>query len=149
MKHLDMDYVESLIRRLQTIPENAKPKWGKLNKEQLINHLIWIVRHSMGRSKSVPFVGNWFTTRLFRPLMIRGWLPIPKNVKMPATMFRATQQEQGDIESFHALLLDYLNLVQADEFVPAPHPLFGDLGVDGWEQIHIRHFEHHLKQFGV
>ncbi|MBI4558849.1 MAG: DUF1569 domain-containing protein [Candidatus Hydrogenedentes bacterium] len=30
---------------------------------------------------------------------------------------------------------------------PEPHPYFGDIGIDGWSKLHVRHFEHHLRQF--
>ena len=55
----------------------------------------------------------------------------------------------ADTETLHAVLETYLELVQAGELVPRAHPVFGDIGVDGWANLHIAHFEHHLKQFGV
>ncbi len=149
MQHMDEPYVASLMERLRAIPEDATPRWGSMTRDQLIRHLIWLVRHSMDRSKAVPFMGNWFTVRVLAPLMVRGWLPMPKNLKMPALMLRASQQEQGDLETLHALLEDYLAQVQEGSLAPAAHPIFGDIGVDGWEQVHLRHFEHHLRQFGV
>ena len=35
------------------------------------------------------------------------------------------------------------------ELVTGLHPVFGDIGVDGWDRLHVRHFEHHFTQFGV
>lgn len=150
-RHLDNDYVNDLIARLERIPENAVPRWGQLRREGLLRHLVWSVRHSMGRSRQVPFVGNWFTRRILGPLILKGLLKMPKNVRLPreVSVLGVTLQEPGDIETLHALLEEYLNLVQADDFTPGIHPAFGDIGIDGWDRLHVLHFEHHLRQFEV
>jgi oxepin-CoA hydrolase/3-oxo-5,6-dehydrosuberyl-CoA semialdehyde dehydrogenase len=151
MQHFDSDYLEHAMTRLEAIPEDAIPAWGSMGKQDLVEHLVWAVRHSMVRSRQVPFFGNWFTCRVIGPLFLRGYLPIPRNLKLPRrlTVQGITAKEPGDIETLHALLEEYLNLVQADELKPAPHPAFGDIGLDGWDCMHVRHFEHHLRQFGV
>jgi hypothetical protein len=149
MQHLDNDYVEELVERLYAIPGDAVPKWGKLRKDALIRHLIWALRHSMGRSQKVPYVGNWFTEKVVGPVIIHGWVPMPHNIQLPRHLRDSgvVPEEPGDLETFHAMLEEYLNLVQADELTPARHPAFGEIGVDGWDRVHVLHFEHHLKQF--
>lgn len=151
MRHLDADCIAEFIGRLGTILPDAAPKWGKLRRDTLMEHLVWAVRHSMGRSKQVPFFGNWLTVRVAGPLYLRGLIPTPKNAQFPKRLVEqgVTGREPGDLDTLHALLLEYVNLVQADELSPAPHPLFGAIGVDDWDRMHVRHFEHHLRQFGV
>jgi len=151
MRHLDVDFVNEVMQRLGRIPADAVPRSGKLRRDTLIEHLIWVVRHSMGRSQQVPFFGNWFSCHLLAPFAARGLFFIPKNLQFPAHL-RAqgvTGREPGDLEDLHALLEEYMGLVQADELTPAPHPFFGDVGIDGWDRLHVRHFCHHLRQFGV
>ncbi len=151
MEHLDTDYVERLIKRLERISPDAVPKWGQLRRDTLIEHLVWVMKYSMGRSKPMDFCGNWVTVHVIGPLLLRGVLPVPKNVKMPRKFQDrgVTNREPGDLNTLRRLLEEYLNLVQADELRPAPHPMFGDLGIDGWDRMHVHHFEHHLRQFGV
>jgi hypothetical protein len=151
MEHLDTDCVERLVARLGRIAPDTAPKWGVLRRDTLIEHLVWVVRHSMGRSKQMPFCGNWFTIHLLGPLSLHGVVPIPKNIRIPRTLREkgVTMREPGDLNTLRGLLEEYLNLVQADELRPAPHPLFGDIGIDGWDRLHVRHFEFHLRQFGV
>jgi oxepin-CoA hydrolase/3-oxo-5,6-dehydrosuberyl-CoA semialdehyde dehydrogenase len=151
MEHLDTDCVERFIARLGRIAPDAVPRWGVLRRDTLIEHFVWVVRYAMGRSSQVPFSGNWLTVHLVGPLFLRGLLPIPRNLQIPRALRErgVTLREPGDLETLRRLLEEYLNLVQADEFRPAPHPIFGDIGVDGWDRLHVRHFEHHLRQFGV
>ncbi len=151
MEHLDTDYVERLIARLGRIAPDAVPRWGLLRRDTLIEHFIWIAQHSMGRSRQMEFGGNWFTVHVMGPLFLHGLIPIPKNLQIPKAQQKrgVTMREPGDLDTLWHLLEEYLNLVQADELHPAPHPVFGDIGIDGWDRAHVRHFEHHLRQFGV
>ncbi len=89
------------------------------------------------------------TRRVAGPLILQGLLPIPKNVRAPRRAVPTSGIHlQDDLETLQALLEEYLQLVQADELTCPPHPLFGDIGVDGWARFHVVHFEHHLRQFG-
>jgi len=151
MQHFDSDYGAELIERIQRIPEDAVPRWGKMRKNDLIEHLIWVLHHSMGRSTQVPDFGNWFSRTVLKKLALLSIMPIPKNMKLPGQLTDRgiIAQEPGDLETLQAIIEEYLHLVQADELEPAPHPYFGPLTVDEWDIIHVKHFEHHLKQFGV
>ena len=151
MQHFDIDFVNDVLKRLEKLPPSAQPRWGELRRDTLIEHFIWVIRHAMGRSRQVPYFGNWFTCRIVGPLYLRGWLPTPKNLKFPKRLAAqgVTGREPGDLIALRALLEEYLNLAQADELTPAPHPIFGNIGVDGWDRLHVRHFRYHLDQFGA
>jgi len=151
MEHLDSDYVERAMARIERIAPDAVPRWGALRRDTVIEHLLWAVMHSMGRSTQMPVYGNWFHRRIMGPMFMSGLFPIPHNIQIPKRFRRqgVTMREPGDLETLRRLLEEYLNLVQADELDPAPHPLFGEIGIDGWDRVHVLHFEHHLRQFGV
>ena len=151
MEHFDTDYMERLIARIGRIAPDTVPRWGVLRRDTLIEHLIWVVLHSMGRSNQMSFQGSWFSVHVMGPLLMHGLISIPKNIQIPKKLREegVTMREPGDMDSLRHLLEEYLNLVQADELHPAPHPVFGDIGIDGWDRAHVLHFEHHLRQFGV
>ena len=122
MQHFDSDYAHQVLERLQSIPPDAVPRWGRLRRDSLIEHLIWVLRHSMGRSQQLPHFGNWFSRRVLAPLFLHGLIPMPRNLQVPAR-FRdqgVTLREAGDLETLHALMEEYLALVQADELATAP-----------------------------
>lgn len=151
MQHFDADYADDVIRRLEAIPDDTTPRWGRLRKPELIEHLIWTVQHSMGRSHQMKFMGNWFTRKVVAPIILRGFVRMPKNLRLPKRLETrgVTLREPGDIETLANLLDEYITLVQADELRTAMHPVFGDIGIEGWDRLHVLHFEHHLRQFGV
>ena len=155
MDHFDSNYAQQLIERIKQIPEDAVPLWGVMKRKELIEHFIWSLQHIMGRSTRVPDFGTWFSRAILKKLIINGIVPIPKNATLPPQLAErgVVAKEPGDLETFHAIVEEYLQLVQADELVPAPHfaqidPFFGPLTIDEWDKLAIKHFEHHLKQLG-
>ena len=146
MRHFDHDYVDDVIVRLRGLKPDTKPAWGVLTPPRMIQHLAQTVRYSMGRLGDSPDVSNVFLRAIVRPLMLNGIMPILKNLKAPDY---PQINKADDLESLQAVLEEYLGLVQLGEFNPKPHPAFGPIGIDGWAKMHLRHFEHHLRQFGV
>lgn len=146
MKHFDHDYVAGVIQRLGAIVPDAKPAWGTLARGGLIQHLGDSVRYSMGRAGTVRDRSNWIMRKIVAPLILNGIIRIPKDMKAPAHSLRPARD---DLETLQAVLDEYLGLVQAGALEPKPHPTFGDIGVDGWAKMHVVHFEHHFRQFGV
>jgi len=135
-----------VLRRLGRIQPDARPGWGKLTPALMIRHLADAVRYSMGKGPEIPFAGNWLTRHIVAPLILNGVVRIPRNIAGANVSGTAGNV---DLETLHAVLDEYLALVQAGELEPRPHPSFGPIGVDGWDKMHLRHFEHHLRQFGV
>ena len=149
MRAFDHDYVVELIARLNRIKPDAKPAWGRMTPPEMIGHLTTIIRATKGKGPEYPFRGNWLTTRIVAPLLLRGIIPMPRNRRGPEPLDAGKVIRSGDTETLHAELEDYLARVQAGEFRPPVHPMLGDIGIDGWARFHVIHFEHHLRQFGV
>ena len=148
MRIFDHDYANEVINRLNRIKPEAKPQWGTMSSAQMIGHLAFWVKYSTGKGDELPFAGNWVTRRIVGPITLTGWLPVPRNLKLERRV-AVQNPPPADTETLHAVLETYLGLVQSGELTPYRHPLFGDIGVDGWARMHVVHFEHHLKQFGV
>ena len=148
---LDHDYINELIERLSSIPEDAKPAWGSMTPPQLMGHLAAVVRLSMGRGPELKSVATFMSRNIMRPLVLSGIVPIPKNLPLPKPVNpdEVFGMEEGDIESFHALLMDYLAKVETGDITPPEHAALGNIGIDGWAKLHVAHFEYHCKQFGV
>jgi hypothetical protein len=148
--YLDHDYARLLLSRLERLDADARPAWGAMTPAQMAHHLAQTVRTSMGDCPPPPFTGNWLTRRVIGPLVMNGMLPIPKNVK--AAGFEESAEpapNRLELAPLRDALAEYLRRAEIDELQPAGHPVFGDIGVDGWARMHVRHFEHHLKQFGL
>ena len=151
MRSFDHDYAGEVIQRMRELKRDSKPQWGRLSAAGMVRHLGDSIRYSMGRRGKQAFKGNWFTRRIIGPLIMNGIIRMPKNVKLDFPMARPEELSalEGEVETLQALMEEYLDAVQAGELSPEPHMAFGDIGVDGWAKLHVAHFEHHLRQFGI
>jgi hypothetical protein len=148
MREFDRDFADEIVARLTALPADRTPRWGVMRAHELVPHLTHSVLWSMGRREAPAFIGNWATKNLIGPLIVNGWLPILKNVRIP---IREGTNGSGreTITDLRAALDDYLAAVETGSIQTAAHPLFGDIGIDGWARMHVRHFQHHFKQFDL
>ena len=150
MRSFDHDFVENILQRMSKIPADAKPAWGKMTRDELIGHMTMVMRYTLGKGPEMPDKSTWVSRNIIRHLILNGIVAIPQNVRLPKPKKPGeAPPPTGDMETLHAVLEEYLSAAETGRLSPPPHFFFGDLGVDGWAKMHVLHFEHHLKQFGV
>ena len=150
MCEFDHDYMDEVVRRLLSLRPEARPLWGKQTGAFMVHHLAATVRYSMGQGGRLPDQSTWFTRHVIAPLVLRGFLGFSWGGRLFSLWDSLQPVSSGDdVETLHAVLEEYLALVQAGELVPPPHPVLGVLGIDGWARFHVLHFDYHLRQFGV
>lgn len=151
MKKFDRIYAKEVIERLRRLRPDVQPRWGVMKPDELVPHLIGTMRFSMGDLGEQYFMGNWVTVNVVGPLLMNGILPMPKGVKFKDA--KGTPQPglsaPGDIDDLEVEIERYIAGNEAGSINTARHGVFGDLGVDGWAKMHVVHFNHHLKQFGL
>lgn len=147
VRDFDRDFAAEVIDRLAELPADRVGNWGVMKAPDLVPHLTHAMLWSMGRREAPAFVGNWVTKNLVWPAFRLGLLSIPKNVKIPIRDGAANPNDS--LADLQQVLADYLSEAELGALKTAPHPLFGDIGVDGWALLHVKHFEHHFKQFDL
>lgn len=136
----------SMLTRIDRVSSDAKPRWGKMNAELMLAHLVESIRMALGefhpRPKKLPI--------RFFPLkqLIVYWLPFPKGAPTAPELL---PKDTGTIERGKSELARLLRLVAEKGRDPQwpDHPAFGRLTVRAWGVLIYRHFDHHLRQFGV
>ena len=151
MPELTKAHVDEIIEKLDSLPDDAEPNWGKLDKAGLIEHMLWAVNASMNPDAPVKFVGNFVTTKVVGPLILNQLIPFPKNVKLPAKDGAppVVTRTEGDIADLKAAYESFLSAREGGSLKTPPHPVFGDIGPKGWAKMHVAHANHHFKQFGL
>jgi len=133
---------------LKPLRAEAKPLWGKMSAQQMIEHLIEQLRYTNGVLEPILDVAPDVALR--RKLITKQRdADIPKNVylgELPDTL------EYPDLETAIDQLI--LELKRFDRHFETPgreaiHGGFGPMNHEEWIWWHNKHFTHHFKQFGL
>lgn len=138
-------YLELLSR----MHADAQPQWGRMNAQQMVEHLSLVMRISNGRMKVKQFSPPEKIGKLQAFLLSDQ--PLPREFKAPfiedlpplknASIAEAVKELKEEIELFEAHF--------GKEEITEIHPVFGELDHERWKRFHHKHFVHHLSQFGL
>lgn len=135
-----------LIDRINTLNENSKAQWGKMNVYQVIKHCrIWD-EMAFGKKKyRQAFIG-----RLFGKMALKNLIKDEKPLKRSTpTIPDLKITGDGDVSSekskWIATIKEYDHFSN-DDFV---HPFFGRMTKEQIGYLAYKHIDHHLRQFNA
>lgn len=141
---------EEIYQRLSRLKPDTPAQWGAMNVAQMLAHMNDAFRLSMGMKEAVDR-SNFFTNKIMFPVAV---YVLPRWPKSSATAPELTQGKLGtpardfytEVE-FAKKMMDVFNEREANKL--KPHPMFGQLSKKQWRDLLVKHFDHHLRQFGV
>lgn len=141
------------IPLLKDLPTEAKGKWGKMNGQQMVEHLTGFFKVSIGKMQ-IPFATPPDKLPKFKEFLLSekeflentkapfGVLPEHPFPVRKASMIEAVSDLEKTIN-------DFFSYYEQNEDHKKTHPVFGDLNFLEWVQLHHKHVIHHLNQFGL
>jgi hypothetical protein len=136
-----------ILKRVDRVSSELVPLWGKMNAEQMLTHLIASAQMAVGelqtKSKKLPL--------RYPPLrqLVVYWLPWPKGSPTAPELLPPANCESVERSKSELARLLSAFAARASEPKWPEHPAFGNLSRKGWGVLAWRHFDHHLRQFGV
>jgi len=143
---LDKNLVSS---KLLQIKKDISPLFGKMNGQQMIEHLSFVLQISNGMvdadchvsieksSKRKPFLDTDGELQIgFKASMLSEE---PNELK-----FNSIEEAINDLCAQIDNFKTHFETVKAEN-----HPFFGELNFKYWQKFHVKHFTHHFKQFGL
>jgi len=137
---------DSVRVRLQQLRPDSTRKWGKMSVDQMLWHLNQALENALGlyvpTTMKFPLPGP-----LLRFAVLH--LPWPKSAPTPAEYVAG---ERFDFTAEQARCLRLLDEVTARDIRAGGwgrSAALGDIGGVKWSQLLAKHFDHHLKQFGL
>jgi Protein of unknown function (DUF1569) len=141
------------IPLFRTLRADTVGKWGKMNGQQMVEHVAAFFYVSTGKIKfdlvtpteHLPKYKEFLLSdKEFRentkaPGSVIGDEPLPLRY---ATMEEALEKLSESIVAFE-------NYFKDDVDKKTMHPVFGELNYEEWVLLHYKHVTHHLKQFGL
>jgi oxepin-CoA hydrolase/3-oxo-5,6-dehydrosuberyl-CoA semialdehyde dehydrogenase len=147
-----LDFIQhELMKRLNKLPSAAMGKWGKMNGQQMVEHLSLIFSASSGKVEVTLATPIEYLPK-YREFL---WSDkeFKENTKAPSSLIPEEPQQfkQATMPlALHELQdeLDYFfNYFKTHPGKKTMHPAFGELNFEEWIQAHYKHVVHHLKQF--
>lgn len=137
----------ALAERIDRLGADSRARWGRMSAGQVVVHLSQSLRMATGELVCRPRGGPLS----FPPLrwLIINVLPFPKGVPTAPELLEGTPAEalEEDRRTLRGLLDEVASRGPGAAF-PA-HPAFGTMSGQQWGILIYRHFDHHLRQFGV
>jgi len=144
---LKNDYVPLLA----TINPEIKGLFGKMNVQQMIEHMGYAFRQASGLITLAPTNNVEITNKMYRFMMSdKPFRENTPNVFLPETPLPLEHSSVG--ESLSALKKEiehFVSVFAEDTQKRILNPFFGNLNFDEWVHLLYKHGAHHARQFGL
>jgi len=136
---------------LTQLKADEKGKWGKMNAQQMVEHVSDFFKISSGKIHfpviSTPehleklqaflYSDKEFRENTKAPVLPEDPFPLRCN-----NFDTAVMELKNEIE-------DFIHLFENDAGLRTSHPVFGNLNYQEWMMLHYKHTQHHARQFNL
>ena len=154
MEHLKekIDFLNSeYIPRLATLAPDATRLWGKMNVQQMVEHMADYMRLANGKTKlpiavdeaMIPRMQAFLATeKPMRENTPNSLLPDEPTAVKNDTLAAAIAELEQEVK-------DFFTAYEQEPTLQLIHPFFGVLGYELQVQLLYKHCTHHLRQFSI
>lgn len=148
------DFIQTkFVPLVKTLPADAVGRWGKMNGQQMTEHVTAFFNVSIGKIK-FPLVTPEEHLPKFKEFLLSD-KQFRENTKAPTSVIGeealplryATMEEA--VNKLAASIQGFENYFKDDPGKKTLHPVFGELNFDEWVLLHYKHITHHGRQFGL
>ena len=142
--------LETMLSALSRLSNSNKPLWGKMNAQEMVEHLSDMLMMARGTGNFTIDVDAETIAR--RQQFLLSDKEMAKNIAVPFTKelieLRNDELELA-IDEFTDEWLNFIELYENNPDASVVHPYYGALDFNLWLKMHDKHFMHHFKQFGL
>ena len=136
---------EEVIGRINSLNENSKAAWGKMNVYQALRHcILWDEWVQNGKNNSQAFIGRLFGKMALRKVL-KDESPLTRNT--PTLPELRIKETTGDIASEKEKWIALINAYAHFSTPVFVHTFFGKMTKEQVGQMAYKHADHHLRQF--
>jgi len=139
---------QKLIDRINSVTNETKPLWGKMDAAKMMAHCSVGVKIATGELVLKRNIIGLLFGRMAKVVLTND-KPFRKGT-MTAKEFIIP--DGRNFEEEKTILINYIKrFAEQGESVlrKDPHPFFGKLNTREWDGLMYKHLDHHLRQFGV
>ena len=144
---------DKIQKALSDLTENAKPKWGIMTPQHMIEHLEYTYRIASGEIQDFEIATPEKIVEKVRNSLY-NYEPFPKNSQFPHlekdTLAPLQYADlQTAIEKFISARAAYLSYFEENPKAILKNLVFGELNKYEWYLMDRKHLNHHFEQFGL
>jgi hypothetical protein len=139
---------QEIVNRLHQLQKDTPRQWGKMNAAQMLAHCNKAIETPLSKEQQPRIFIGRIVGPLFRSLLYND-TPYKQNLRT-APNFVIT--EEKDFETEKAMILKQIatfHQLGENGINKYPHPFFGKFSTAQWGMSQYKHFDHHLRQFGL
>ena len=142
---------DDFIAKLKTLAPDTPSKWGKMNAQQMVEHVSGFFKVSTNQVKFSLVTPEEHLPK-FKAFLLSD-KEFRENTKAPVLPEEPLPVVHSSLQDAIVELEKQINLFvekfSSGEIVSSQHPVFGDLNFDEWVLLHYKHVTHHARQFGL
>jgi hypothetical protein len=142
------DDKNEILSRIDKLDPSLKPLWGKMNVSQMLAHCVIPTKVSAGEINGRQTIlgklfGGIAKKRIISEEPFKKGLPTDPNfvIKETPDFYKSREELKEAIQRLHD--------TDKTELVKRKHPFFGTMNIGEWGILNYKHYDHHLRQFGV
>jgi len=139
-----------LNARIRKLSPESHALWGRMNVLEMLHHLSDQMDVIHGDLQLAPVSIPFMRTRLGRYLSLSR-IPWPKGkIRTAGKMLKREIHGETELNSIREQISESLErFSRLPASHAADHPFFGSMDKATWGRLTWKHFDHHLRQFGV
>jgi oxepin-CoA hydrolase/3-oxo-5,6-dehydrosuberyl-CoA semialdehyde dehydrogenase len=147
------DFIRSEFVQLIRNTPAAEAKWGKMNLQQMVEHVTDFFNVSNGKIQ-LPFLSPEEHLPKLKAFLYSD-KDFRENTKAPAQILGEEPAPVRNENSELALLKleksisNFYSYFETNAGAITTHPVFGPLNFEEWILLHYKHVTHHARQFGL
>ncbi len=141
------------IPLLKSLPANATGKWGKMNGQQMVEHVSGFFKVSSNKFL-FPIVTPAEHLLKYKEFLLsdkefRENTKAPGNIVPEEPVAAKTASMEEALAELENEVNDFVLFFEKNPEKKTGHPVFGELNFEEWVLLHYKHVQHHLKQFSL
>jgi len=143
---------QKVPKSLERLTPSSQPLWGNMQVQEMVEHLIMSVRASMAISGLESRPGTTMQED-YKTKFILSDDPLPKFIENPDHKSGLPALEFASLKEANQKLVEkifqFYDVYEAKPQAQTYNVFFGPLSMSESERLHLKHFTHHLTQFGA
>lgn len=142
---------EKFAKLLSLLPPEQKGKWGRMNAQQMVEHMSYAFRVGSGKQKEPATLTSEQTQKAYSFMMTeKPFRENTPNQLLPDEPLLFKNKNMADaIAELQKEIDDFFKVYSENSQLRTINPFFGNLNFDEQVQLLHKHATHHARQFGL